>query len=151
MRITEHIDINASPDDVWAVISDPSTHTAWRPALVEFRPLDGEPLAVGSRIREVLRFGRREIELEDVVTVLEPPRRLGINGSWKAASFEAELVLAPTEGGTHVTFDWTFEPKSVLARVGAPFLKGSMARSTEDELDGLKTYVENKSRVAAGA
>ncbi|HUF02485.1 MAG TPA: SRPBCC family protein, partial [Gaiellaceae bacterium] len=73
MRVTEHIVVERPREDVWAIVSDLDTHTEWRPALVEFRLLSDGPLALGSRIREVLRWRGREIELEDVVTALEPP------------------------------------------------------------------------------
>ena len=73
MKITERIHVDKPPEDVWAVVSDPSTHTAWRPALVEFRQVSDPPLAVGSHIREKIRWRGRTIEIDDVVTALEPP------------------------------------------------------------------------------
>lgn len=143
MRITEQIEIDCPPERVWAVISDPSTHTAWRPALVEFHHLSAGPLEAGSRIREVLLFRGREIELDDVVTALDPPRRFGIRGGWKAADFESDLVLERSDAGTRVTFDWTLHPKTLLPRTGAPFLRGAMGRATKEELVHLKAYVED--------
>ena len=144
MRITESIRVARPPEDVWAVVSDLDTHTAWRPALVEFRQVSEGPLRVGSRIREVLRFGRRRIEAEDVVTALEPPARLVLRGGWSAADFELELRLEPDEDGTRVTMDWPLHPRSFLLRVATPFLRGAMRRATEEELAELKAYVEAK-------
>lgn len=142
MRINESIRIDRPVEDVWAVVSDLDTHTAWRPALVEFRSLDEGPLEVGARIREVLRFGKREIEIEDVVTALDPPRRLALSGGWKAAEFDVEFLLEPEGAGTRVTMDWPFRPKSPLLRVATPFLKETMRRATREELEKLRDYVE---------
>jgi hypothetical protein len=144
MRITEEIVIDATAAEVWAVVSDVSTHTSWRPALVAFEQVDEPPLAVGSRIREVLRWRGRELELDDVVTALEPKQRLGLHGSWPAAEFDLELRLAAVPGGTSVTMDWPLYPRSLLLRVVVPFLGRPMRRATVEELEGLKRYVEER-------
>jgi hypothetical protein len=142
MRITEHVLVERPPGDVWAVIADLETHPRWRPAIVELRQLSDGPLVVGSRVREVIRWGRREIVLADEVTALEPERRLGMHGEWSSASFDLELRLAPADGGTSVTFDWSLTPRSLLMRIATPFLGRPMRRSTVEELEGLKAYVE---------
>jgi carbon monoxide dehydrogenase subunit G len=143
VRITEVVRIDRPPADVWAVISDLSTHTVWRPALEEFRQLSEGPLEVGSRIYEVLRWRSRRIEIEDVVTALDPPHRFSIRGGWTAADFELDLALEPVEEGTTVTFDWPLYPKSLLLRVAAPLLRGAMRRATQEEARLLKAYVED--------
>ena len=137
VRITESIRIDRSPEDVWAVVSDLDTHTAWRPALVEFRQVSEGPLEVGTRIREVLRVGKREVEIEDVVTAHEPPRLLALHGGWKAAEFDVEFRLEPDGDGTLVTMDWPFYPKSLLMRVATQFLKRTMGKATREELEKL--------------
>ncbi|MDH4176592.1 MAG: SRPBCC family protein [Thermoleophilia bacterium] len=144
MRITEQIEIDAPPTDVWAVVSDLTTHTTWRPALVEFRQVSEGPLVVGSRIREVLRWRGRDVELDDVVTAIEPERLFALRGAWSGAEFELELRLEPTASGTRVTMDWPLRPKSLLLRLAAPFLGGTMRRSTVEELEHLKAYVEGR-------
>jgi len=144
MRITEQVEIDAAPADVWAVVSDLATHTTWRPALVEFRQVSDGPLAVGSRIREVLRWRGRDLELDDVVTAIEPERLFAVRGAWSAAEFELELRLEPTASGTRVTMDWPLRPKSLLLRLAAPFLGGAMRRSTVEELEHLRAYVEER-------
>ena len=98
---------------------------------------------MGSRIREVLAWRGREITLADEVTALEAERRLGIRGGWKAADFELDLLLAPSRTGTEVTFDWTLQPKSLLMRVAAPFLRRTFERSTVEELQGLRAYISS--------
>lgn len=142
MRITEHVRVERPPGDVWTVVADLETHPRWRPAIVELRHLSDGPLAVGSRVREVIRWRGRQIELADEVTRLEPERCLGMHGEWSSASFDLELRLAPSDGGTSVTFDWSLTPRSFLMRVATPFLGRAMRRSTVEELEGLRAYVE---------
>ena len=144
MRVTESIRIARPPEDVWAVVSDLETHPKWRPAIVELTQVSVGPLAVGSRLREVLRWRGRELELDDVVTALEPPRRLALSGGWSAAEFDLELLLEPEGDGTVVTMDWPLRPKSLLMRVAAPFLGSTMRKATREELELLKAYVEGR-------
>jgi uncharacterized protein YndB with AHSA1/START domain len=149
MRITERVTISRPTEDVWPAIADLGAHPHWRPAVVELRQLSDGPLAVGSQVREVLRWAGRELELADEVTALEPERLLGMHGEWSAASFDLELRLTPSDGGTSVTFDWSLAPRSLLMRIATPFLGRPMRRSTVEELEGLKAYVEGGS-VGAG-
>ena len=144
MRIREHIDNDGTPEDVWAIVSNPGTHTTWRPALVEFRQLSEGPLQVGSRIKEKIRWAGREIEIDDVVTALEPPQHLGMRGGWKAADFELDLLLEPANSGTRASFDWSFHPKSLFVRLATPLLGRAFRRATKDQLAGLKVYVESR-------
>ena len=146
MKITERIRIDRPPEDVWAVVSDPTMHPSWRPALIEFRQVSDGPLAVGSHIRERIRWHSREIEIDDYVTALEPQRRLAVRGGWKAADFELDFLLDPSDGGTLVSFDWSFLPKTFVMRLVTPLLGRTLKGATKDELAGLKAYVESNSR-----
>lgn len=148
MRIVETIRIERSAAEVWDVVSDLGTHVEWRPALVEFRQVSEGPLAVGSRIREVLSWRGRELVLDDVVTALVPRRHLGITGGWKAADFDLDIRLEPADdGATRVTFDWPLRPKSLLMRLATPFLGAAMRRATAEEARLLKEYVEARPAV----
>jgi hypothetical protein len=63
-----------------------------------------------------------------------------------AATFALDMLLEPRGQATAVTFDWTQQPKSLVMRLAAPFLRGTFERSTE-ELEGLKRRVEARARV----
>jgi len=142
MRITESVLVEAPASDVWAVLTDLESHPRWRPALREFRQVSEGPLRVGARIHEVIAWRGREIVLADEVTALEPERRLAIRGGWKAADFDLDMLLDPRGQSTSVTFDWFLRPKTLTMRLVAPFLRGTMRRSTLEEVEGLRTYVE---------
>lgn len=150
MRVVESVVVDASPDDVWAVISDLGSHTSWRPALKEFRQVSDGPLGVGTRIREVLEWRGREIVIDDVVTAFEPGRRFGVHGGWKKAEFDMDLLLEPVGDSTKVTMDWPLYPKSLLLKLAAPFLGGRLRKATREELELLEAYVEDRGTVARG-
>ena len=144
MRIVHSVRIEQPVDAVWAIVADPATHTCWRPSLKEFRQVSEGPLQVGSRIREVLEWRGRTIELDDVVTGFEPPYRLALHGAWKAAEFDLDLLLVPLgESATEVTFDWPFRPKSLPLKLVTPFLRTPMERATAEEAECLRRLAEN--------
>jgi hypothetical protein len=145
MRIVESVVVEATPEEVWAVVGDLGSHTSWRPALTEFRQVSDGPVGVGTRIREVLEWRGREIVIDDVVTAFEPGRRFGIHGGWKAAEFDMELLLEPVAGGTKVTMEWPLYPKSFALKLAAPLLAGQMRKATREELELLAERVENRS------
>lgn len=146
MRVVESVVIGSPAPDVWDVVSDPATHTSWRPALREFRQVSNGPLGVGSRIREVLSWRGRDIEIEDEVTAFDPPRRLALRGGWKTADFDVDFRLEPEADGTRVTMEWPLYPKSFLLKVAAPLMGGAMRKATREELALLKEYVEERAR-----
>lgn len=148
MRVVETVHIARPAVDVWSVVVDLDTHREWRPAVVEFRQVSEGQLGVGARIREVLRWRKREIVIDDTITVFEPPHRLGLRGGWKAADFEVDFRLDSVGDGTDVTMDWPFYPKSLRMKFAAPFLGGAMRRSTREELELLKDYVERRPQAA---
>ncbi len=142
MRITESELVGSPASAVWAVVTDLGSHPRWRPALREFRQVSEGPLRVGTRIHEVIAWRGREIVLADEVTALEPERRLAVRGGWKAADFDLDMLLEPQGQSTSVTFDWSLHPKTLTMRLVAPFLRGTMRRSTREEVEGLRAYVE---------
>jgi uncharacterized protein YndB with AHSA1/START domain len=98
---TSTVDIARSPADVYAFMTDPDKLPTWQDA-EEVEQLTDGPVRAGTRFREVHRqFGRRRVELTEVVEcqpervfhvrVVEGPR---IDGRWE---FE------PTPTGTRVT------------------------------------------------
>ena len=149
MRSTESVLVDSRASAVWAVVTDLGSHPRWRPALREFRQVSEGPLRVGTRIHEVIAWRGREIALDDEVTALEPERRLAIRGGWKAADFDLDMLLDPRGQSTSVTFDWSLHPKTLTMRLVAPFLRGTMRRSTREEVEGLRTYVERGSEALA--
>ena len=144
MRIIHSVRIERPVDVIWAIVSDPETHTRWRPTLKEFRQVSEGPLGVGSRIREVLEWRGRTIEVDEVVTGFEPPYRLAVHGAWTAAEFELDLLLLPLgDGTTEVAFDWRLHPKSLPLRIATPFLRRTMERATAEEGECLRRLAEN--------
>jgi uncharacterized protein YndB with AHSA1/START domain len=83
--VTQSVDVDAPPDRVWQLLTDPSELPRWWPDAAELEP------RVGGRV--VLNFGPGDVSGE--VTSWEPPVRLGF--TWIASNMPGvELHVAFT-------------------------------------------------------
>jgi hypothetical protein len=127
MRILEsHIDINATPDQVWAVLTDFAAFAEWNPFLTA---ITGAP---GPGQRLAVRFqppNARGMTLKPTVTAYEPNRRLTWLGHFllpRVFDGAHEFTLAANgRGGTAFTQRETFRGALV------PFFGGTLARTLE--------------------
>src|ERR1041385_8672880 len=74
-QISESIEIDRRPDDVFAYLDDVTRHGEWQEQIVDVERQDEGPLRVGSKVKETRRVpgGDRSMTYEG--TEHEPPRR----------------------------------------------------------------------------
>lgn len=141
-RIASEVQINARPEEVWAVLTDFERFHEWNPFLVQAtgRAEPGERLMLRFRLPN----GGREMVFKPTVLTSEPHRllrwrgRLGLPGVFDGLhSFE----LTPREGVTHVLQSETFTGALVP-------VTGSVIRQSEVGFgmltDALKKRVEER-------
>ena len=117
--------IEASVEDVWAVVSDPRTHPEWWPDVVDVQ-LD-EPLVEGgeyTRTSKPVRFldAMESVWVAERLEDLKEARfRCTVSGSW------ARFTLTPAQGETYVELESGMEPTTIRWRLmnamGSRFLK----------------------------
>jgi uncharacterized protein YndB with AHSA1/START domain len=79
--IKHSIEIKRSPEDVFAYLDQLERHGEWQGEIVSAtRETDG-PVGVGTRVREVRKMGRREIDASYEITEHDPPRRTAFRGT----------------------------------------------------------------------
>lgn len=142
MRITRTITIAAPPDKVFSVVSDPGTHTIWRPSAVEFRTLDEAPLSPESELVEVVRFLGREYRTTYAVLQLERPRALTLASRDGPIPVLLRVALEPERAGTRASFTFdTLRPR--VLGVPVPLFGSVMGWYLGDEANRLKRLVES--------
>ena len=78
--ITESIEIDCRPEDVFAYVIDPSHVSEWQESAVSVRREGTGPVADGTRVVITRRVGRREMTMTAEVTDLNPPRSWTVRG-----------------------------------------------------------------------
>ena len=143
MRIAERILVNAPPEAVWAVISDPESYLHFMSGITRWEVKDGKARGLGARYSMRMRAGSAEIGgLIEVVEFDEPADMawtsitgLDQRGRWR---------LRPRERGrTLVELRISYKaPGGVLAlisdQLGAPIVR----RNVRLSLHALKRRVE---------
>ena len=99
----------APTEDVWAVLSDGWTYSAWVVGTVKIRDVDAGWPAVGAKLHHA--FGAWPLMIQDETEVLEcePVRRLLMQArGWPMGEATVELVLHPA--GDHTRVEMYEEP-----------------------------------------
>lgn len=100
--MTDTVRIERSPDEVFAVLTDPETLGAWNHAFDHAERLDDGPLRVGSRLRAGARVDGRPGDLELEIVELRPPEVLEVEGRSDDVRSRARLTVRAVDGGSEV-------------------------------------------------
>ncbi len=96
------IDINASPEAVFAYVADLSKHGEWAGNPLQVEVVSAGPIAVGSRYRSSAEFNGVHIHAEFQVTEYQPPSRFGFAGEDSTGKFEHLFTFQAHNGGTRL-------------------------------------------------
>jgi uncharacterized membrane protein len=139
MEQTKTIEIAASPERVWEVLSDVEYWPEWTESVTFARRLDDGPLRPGSRTR--LKQPRLP-ETEWVVTDLEPGRSFTWVSTGAGARNTARHDIEPLPGGgSRVRLE--FETAGVLGGLVGRLYGGMVKRYLGMEAEGLKRRAES--------
>jgi uncharacterized protein YndB with AHSA1/START domain len=106
--------IGATPEAVWALVSDARRYPEWGPWREGRYQRAGNESETGQGAVQVLIsarrvYGRRGVSVERIA-VAEPPRQLvyEVIGGLPVRNYRGQVVLTPVPGGTHVHWqgDW---------------------------------------------
>jgi fatty-acyl-CoA synthase len=143
MRVEQEIDIDAPPDAVWDVITDPECYTR---ALVGFTRFDVEgrkQRGLGARYAMRMHVGSAEIGGTIEVVEFDSPRDMawtsitGLDhrGRWRLRERD--------DGGTHVTFRLSYQSPGTLLGTIADYVSSPMVGTNlRESLERLKSEIE---------
>jgi uncharacterized protein YndB with AHSA1/START domain len=100
------VDIDRTPADVFAFMTDPEKLGEWQDA-IEVEQLTPDPVGQGTRFREVHKVMGRRNEQVTEFTVYEPAQRLDVGIVEGPVHVDGRWDFAATDGGTHLTFTAT--------------------------------------------
>ena len=142
--ITDSIEINRRPEDVFAYIDQLDRHHEWQSPLVSCKVDTQGPTRVGTRATETRKVpgGPREITYE--ITEHDPPRKAsfrGLNGPIRAVG---TVTVEPLDGGarSRVTLELELEGHG-LGKLLVPFARRDAAKHVPEDQARLKERLES--------
>ena len=129
--------VDAPADQVWAKLSDTSTHGEWLATHVEY-PNGAPELAEGATYKEKVTIMGMPGEVDWTVTKFDPGSAVEMEGAGPmATTLRAAYRVEPDGDGTTVTFESEFGG-AALAAMAQP-LEAASNQALERSLDQLKT------------
>lgn len=145
MQLTDHRDIAASPEAVWAAILDPEVLKACIPGC---ESMTGSPEA-GYEAVVVQKVGPVKAKFTGIVTLSDmvAGQSLTITGEGKGgpagfAKGGAKVALAPEAGGTRLSYEVEANVGGKLAQLGSRIIDGFAKKLADEFFERFKSTVE---------
>jgi uncharacterized membrane protein len=145
--ISESIEINRRPEDVFAYLDDVERHGEWQSQIVGVERQDDGPLRVGSRVRETRSVpgGHRTMTYE--VTEHDPPRRSSFRVLDGPIRADGTISIDPVGDGSRsrltVTID--FKGHGLAGKVLLPVARTQARKQIPRDQAKLKELLESQS------
>ena len=143
--ITETIEINRRPEDVFAYLDDVQRHGEWQEQIVDVEPQGDQPMGVGKRVRETRRVpgGNRSMTYE--ITAHDPPRQSSfrvLDGPIRAVGTGS---VEPIGDGsrTKLTITIDFEGHGIAGKILLPVAKTQARKQIPKDQARMKELLES--------
>ena len=136
--------VAASPERVFAVLSDPRSYEYWVVGCEAVRDWDADFPAEGARFHHTFRMGPLPIRDSTSILEIDPPRRLLLRARARPTGIaHVSLDLEARDGGTHVSIsEWPVE--GLAARLHNPLQDKLVQIRNVESLRRLKRLAERQ-------
>ena len=148
MPLEFKIDVNASPDEVFAYVADVAKHADWAnpKAGLQIETVSEGAAAVGSKFRSSQKFVGKKTGAEITITRYEPSRVFAFEAVQRKKDgterYTSTFTFTPADGGTHVERRIDRDPPmGVMGVIAKPAIKADAMKA----LRRLKANVESRS------
>lgn len=123
-EVVRSVEIDASPEVVWAAVTDWDQHGRWM-LFTTVRRLDGDGTGVGGRIRAATGFGPLAVADPMTITVWRPPYRCENRHEGRLIRGVGAFDVEPTANGrSRFTWsEWLDLPFGAVGEVGFVLVK----------------------------
>ena len=144
-QISESIEIDRRPEDVFAYLDDVTRHGEWQEQIVGVERQDEGPLRVGSKVKESRRVPGGDRSMTYEVTEHDPPRRSSfrvLDGPIRAVG---TISVDPVGDGSRsrLTFSVDFKASGLGGRVLLPVARAQARKQVPKDQAKLKQLLES--------
>ena len=142
--ISESIEIDRKPEDVFAYLDDVKRHGEWQEQIVHVQPQDDGPLRVGSRVTETRRVPGGDRTMTYEVTEHDPPRQSSfrvLDGPVRAVG---TISIEPIGDGSRsrLTFTLEFKGHGLAGKVLLPVARTQARKQIPKDQARMKELLE---------
>jgi ribosome-associated toxin RatA of RatAB toxin-antitoxin module len=143
--IVHSVEINRTPEDVFAYVTDPTRFPEWQDAVVSARVLDSDPIKQGSKISLTRRMGKREQTMTSELTEYNPPRSYAFRVTDGPVRALGKGRFEPLDDGarTRFTFELDFEGHGIGKVLVPLIVRRQAAKELPQSHTNLKTRLES--------
>jgi len=137
MKLERTVETDATPETVFAYLSDFTTTTEWDPGTVKTVRVTGDG-GVGTTYDNTSKFMGRETQLTYEVVDHQAPSLFRLHGTNKTVEATDTMRIEPNGAGSRVTYTADFTFKGV-AKLIAPLLAPALKKLGDEAEEGLRT------------
>jgi uncharacterized membrane protein len=143
--ITESIEINRRPEEVFAYLDDVKRHGEWQDQIVDVEPQGDEPMGIGKRVRETRRVPGGDRSMTYEITEHDPPRQSSfrvLDGPVRAVG---TVSIEPLDGGSRsrLTITIDFQGHGLGGKVLLPIAKSQARKQIPKDQAKMKALLES--------
>ena len=142
--ITHSVEIDRSPDEVFAYLAQLERHHEWQAELVSTRVVTEGPTRTGTQVVDTRRMGNREQEVPYEVTEHDPPRRSAFRGTAGPIRPTGVVTVDALDGGarSRVTIELDLHGHGLMGMLLVPLARRQARASVPSSHAKLKEVLE---------
>ena len=143
--ITESVEINRRPEDVFAYIDNLERHGEWQEEIVSVRVEGGSPTKVGTRAIEVRKVPGRDQTVTYEITEHDPPRGFAFRGVDGPIRPVGKGTIEPLDGGerSRFTIEFDFDAANFGGKILRPMALAQARKAIPKGQQRLKERLES--------
>lgn len=146
--INLNISINATPEVVFAVVSDVENSPDRIDWYEKVDMLTGGPVRVGTKWRETRRTNNKQSVEEWEMTAFESPNYFSAYCDSQGYDVQWTMRVHPEGDGSRLTLDMTTKPRTLIGKLMTPveWLMSAMCKKmVRKDLENTKAFIEQRS------
>jgi len=142
--ITESVEIDRSPEEVFAYLDDLARHGEWQDQIVSTNVDTSGKTTVGTTVTETRRVGGHEHQITYVITEHDPPRSFAFRGVDGPLRPVGKGVIEPLDDGTRsqVTIELDFQAHGLVGKMLLPMARSQARKQLPNDQQRLKERLE---------